>query len=604
MKKIAIYFITVSFLIFVLSGCEDFLTESSLTSYDESSYPNKPDDVKDLLTGTYAAMIRGTLEQNGESHYIMLSELACDDRFGGGGRNDIISQSMNHLLLIQRSNFNGQWTWNYRGIARAMTVMAAIEANMPEGAERTSFEAQAKFLRAYFYFDLVRTLENIPILDELPKTVEDAMEIPDQAHPDDVYKLMATDLWFAYNNLPAVKWDNGAYKPHGVITRWAAASYLARVYLFYTGFYQKPDLPREGGTVTKQDVIAMLEDVINNSGHSLVPDFRTLWPYTNKLTKPDYPYVANENVTWVEDAKNPEHVFVLKAGPDRTNNSSSVSNIFSLCFAVRDQQKDYRTVFPLGKGWGMGPVSTVLWNNWVSDEPDDMRREASIWKWDLETLDPDTWTVDPSKYPWGKENQVEETGLWGKKIVAVRSFGKRGSAKSVDNSLANLWFCFESDPTVWNMSADNFQRGNGCDVIIVRFSDVLLMHSELTETVTGINKVRERAKLNPIGGYSFEALQRERRYELCFEGIRWGDIRRWHIAEQVLDDMYGEPIRNNGAELVMKPQGNAGNTVERYRQTRGFWMIPDNQIKLSGNKLKQNAGWTDDIDWIFTGWTE
>ena len=598
MKKIVIYFATLSFLIFVFSGCEDFLTHSSLTSYDESNYPNKVDDVRDLLTGTYAAMERATLDQDGDPHSIMVAEILCDDRYGGGGRNDIFSQALNHFLLSTRSFFNSQWVWNYRGIARSMTVMAALESNMPEGPERTNFEAQAKFLRAYFYYALVRDLENIPILEELPATVEDAMEIPDQAHPDDVYKLIATDLWFAYNNLPAVKWDDGVYKPHGVVTKWAAASYLARIFLFYTGFYQKPDLPREGGTVTKQDIIAMLEDVINNSGHSLVPDFRSLWPYTNKLTKPDYPYVANDNVTLVEDGKNPEHVFVIKCAP-----YSNGANTYALCFGLRDQQKDYRTVFPLGKGWGMGPVSTNIWNEWVSYEPDDMRRQASIWKWDLETLDPDTWTTDPTKYPWGRENQMEETGLWNKKIVSIRAFGKRGDPKSVNNTLGNLWYCFESDPTMWNRSGDDLQRGNGQDLIIVRFADVLLMHSELTETVTGINRVRVRAGLPQRGAYSFEDLQRERRFELCFEGHRWNDIRRWHI-EHVLGSMYGEPIRNNGVELVMKQQGNAGNTVERYRQTRGFWMIPETQIRLSGFKLKQNAGWTADIDWLYSGYQD
>ena len=600
MKKIIIYFLTILLFVTVTTSCEDFLTESSLTKMDESSYPSKTEDVDELMTGIYAAMIRGVNDTNGASHYIMLSELGGDDRFGGGGRNDFIAQATNHLLLVNRNNIAGQWTWNYRGISRALTALKAMESNMEEGVQRTRYEAQAKFLRAYFYFDLVRTLENIPILEELPATVDDAMDIPEQAHPDDVYKLIATDLWFAYNNLPAVNWDDGAYKPHGVVTRWAAASYMARVFLFYTGFYQKTDLPREGGTVTKQDVIAMLEDVINNSGHSLVPDFRALWPYTNKLVKPDYPYVADENVTWVEDARNPEHVFVIKCAP--TPSGSASVNVFALCFAVRDNQKDFRTIFPIGRGWGMGPVSPVLWDTWENDEPDDMRRQASIWSWNLEALNPDTWTYDSTRYQWGLHNQMEETGLWNKKICGFRAFGKKGKTRTEDCTLANMWFCWESDPSMWNYSGDEYARGNGSDIILVRFADVLLMHSELTETVTGINRVRARVNLPQIGAYSLEALQKERRYELCFEGLRWGDIRRWHIAENVLGAMYGTPVLNGGVSAPMRPQGNAGDVVQRYRQTRGFWMIPDDQIRLSGYKLKQNPGWTDDIDWIFVGW--
>lgn len=51
------------------------------------------------------------------------------------------------------------------------------------------------------------------------------------------------------------------------------------------------------------------------------------------------------------------------------------------------------------------------------------------------------------------------------------------------------------------------QTGNIHDLVLIRFADVLLMQSELKEDVSGINRVRERAGLDPIGSYSLEALQ-------------------------------------------------------------------------------------------------
>lgn len=80
------------------------------------------------------------------------------------------------------------------------------------------------------------------------------------------------------------------------------------------------------------------------------------------------------------------------------------------------------------------------------------------------------------------------------------------------------------------------QTGNIHDLVLIRFADVLLMQSELEESVDGINRVRERAGLTPLGAYSLEALQRERRWELAFEGVRWNDIRRWHIAAAALEN--------------------------------------------------------------------
>ena len=54
------------------------------------------------------------------------------------------------------------------------------------------------------------------------------------------------------------------------------------------------------------------------------------------------------------------------------------------------------------------------------------------------------------------------------------------------------------------------------------------MLDELEQSTTGMNLLRSRAGLNPYAAYSFECLQKERRYELAFEGIRFNDLRRWY----------------------------------------------------------------------------
>jgi hypothetical protein len=91
------------------------------------------------------------------------------------------------------------------------------------------------------------------------------------------------------------------YVESGHATKWAAEALMARVFLFYTGFYSKSELPlAEGGSVSKTEVVAWLEDCIKNSGHELVADFRNLWAYTNKYTVEDYAY-TKEKVERVED---------------------------------------------------------------------------------------------------------------------------------------------------------------------------------------------------------------------------------------------------------------------------------------------------------------
>ncbi|MBQ1649228.1 MAG: RagB/SusD family nutrient uptake outer membrane protein, partial [Bacteroidales bacterium] len=129
-----------------------------------------------------------------------------------------------------------------------------------------------------------------------------------------------------------------------------------------------------------------------------------------------------------------------------------------------------------------------------------------------------------------------------------------------------------------------------------------LMHSELTRTVDGINKVRARVNLAPIGAYTDEALRMERKHELAFEAVRWGDMRRYGKAYAIaaLETQLGQEIRNAGGETVMKDQG-AGYKA-RYEATYGFRPIPRSEISLSNGVLKQNEGWTDTASAQYAGW--
>lgn len=150
------------------------------------------------------------------------------------------------------------------------------------------------------------------------------------------------------------------------------------------------------------------------------------------------------------------------------------------------------------------------------------------------------------------------------------------------------------------------QYDNRNDIILVRYADVLLMLDELEETVTGMNQLRERAGLPKYDSYSFERLQKERRYELCFEGMRFNDLRRWYpdnAGEIISKNQVGAWIEYRGKEV---PGGNKeiqGNGMQkRYKETRGFWRISPTQINLSLNVLTQTPGWDmeDSKIWLFS----
>jgi hypothetical protein len=131
---------------------------------------------------------------------------------------------------------------------------------------------------------------------------------------------------------------------------------------------------------------------------------------------------------------------------------------------------------------------------------------------------------------------VQETDYYGKKLSPICAKNDGSFVTKKDDGSTEMpayVFCFETlmYPGNWDISGENnFQLSNIHDLVLIRFADVLLMQSELKEDVTGINKVRARAGLAPLAAYSLKALQNERRWEFATEGIRWNDIRRWHIA--------------------------------------------------------------------------
>ena len=571
MKKL-IYFSVIVLVLPVLSACESFLDTKSFTTKDGGSFPKSPDDIAQLVTGVYAEFNQiGPMS----SDYLMIAELACDDRFGGGGEDDKSCQAISHLMYTNADEFSDYWGARYTGIARANAALSAIEL-MEDYDGKEQKIGEVKFLRANWYFELVQLLGDVPLMTSVPKSADEVKEAPPQSTQEEIYKQIATDLWDAYTLMPAV-----SYKTFlsGTATKWAAAGLLARVYLFYTGFYDKTDLPREGGTVTKNDVIAALELCMDKSksGHELVQDFRQLWPYSNTATAKDYPYVADmlaHGLVWLEGSENPEVIFSTKftnLGQWDPGGLVNYSNQFPTFFGLRSQP-DYDATFPLTEGWGFGPVNTNMWTQWQKDEPNDMRRKASIWVLEDEAPDPD-------EFKWGGDRQVEETGLWAKKMNAFGAYKDDGTLLS----------SFMSHPDYGNSSRNDYQLEHGTDVIRIRFADILLMHSELTGTPDGMNKVRARVDLPPVA-YTLEALQKERRHELAFEGLRWGDIRRWKIAEQVLDDIYEVDICNNEVWTTMKPQS-PGGVVKRYQDTKGFFNKPRQEIDLSNGAYQQNAGW-------------
>lgn len=563
MKKI----ISILALAMVFLSCEKNLDTVSYDKKNTGNFPATVTDANQMLTGIYSTLSAAI--SNAQHTHFYMAELASDDRFGGGGENDKDMQGLDHLMNTKSSRFEPFWVARYQGINRANTAIETLDnvEGWDSEAQKNQVLGEAHFLRALFYFELSQ------MFGEVPLVVTTVAENIPKAPADETYAQIAYDLQQAINLMSSVPYSSIV---SGHATKWAAQALMARVFLFYTGYYNKADLPvaNEGGTITKTQVISWIDECIANSGHDLVADFRSLWPYANDVTAPDYD--AYTGPEWVGDG-NQEVVFAVKFGTSVDWGDEfqlGYSNQYVLHFGLRSNNGQAAT-FPFGQGWGAGPVNTRLWTEWRVAEPDDIRRTASI-------MNAET---DVENYIYGADSQMEETGFWQKKYIPITAYNEEGTLVP---SYAILKFSAPSD----------MQISHTQDLVLIRFADVLLMQSELKEDAAGLNKVRARVDLPQIA-YSLAALKKERRWELAFEGLRYFDLMRWGDAADALAAQEGVAIKNKGIDTEMR--GFGGGYRARFEATGGFWAIPESQVSLSDGVLTQNEGWGTPAA-EFTGW--
>ncbi len=562
-------------LTFASCGIDDVQNVGELSTAD---FPVSQEDGEAVLAGVYQNL--NSVCANPQMSFLYYSQLASDDMLGGGGVNDKLMQAMDLITNYNQDMTNVFYEARYQGINRANTLIDALPNTTMEDEVKNKLMGQAKFLRAFYYYELASMYGNVPM------RLVPGSEAITQGNIDDPWKQILQDLRDAVSLLPSVKSTDGH------VDKYAAEAMLGRAWLFYSGFFcngtaltdlvstnynadaiTSVELP-DGSTLTKQNVVDAIDDCVK-SGYSLVPDYRNLWAYTNRCTVEDYNYTQGQSLKWVEDdgATNPETLFAIKFNKFASwSTTIGYANGYALHFGVRGGQS-YGNTFPFGQGWGAGPVAPNLMSDWAAAEPNDVRREATV----------QDWRTSTTYKKGGWSDFVQETDYYGKKWSPI-------TCKNAD--LEDGYSCtFENVMYSGNWDVpgkENMQLNNIHDLVLIRYADVLLMQSELKKDVTGINTVRKRAGLPAISAYSEEALRNERRWELSCEGVRWNDIRRWHIAAAALEKQNGVATYYCGNADTNTPH-NGGYTA-RYNATAGFQKMPETQVALG--TVKQNEGWS------------
>ena len=616
----------------MFTSCNDMLdTDPRVTELTAATFPGKPGDVEALNAATYSIMnTLGGGDQSGICNnpfywWCMMS----DECYGSGGLQDNVNKSLHHFTTGSSNQYEQNFILLYGGISRANNQIETIDNvawTEAQKTQRNQLLGEAFFMRGLYTMWLTQLFGDVPLITSTVIT-EDMWE--EASAEDAIYPQIISDFVSA-KSLMKPERANGS----GHADKFAAEAFIARAYMFWAGFYKKVSelasgsapaielVEQEGcngGSLSQADVVAGLRDIISNGGYELLPDYRSLWQYSNSLLWDEahdgvghaYEFIADMDRNNCFDMPgmgngNKEELFQIQfmnaskwAIGGTYNNPRMYSNYLS-CFwglrngATNDNGKRDKT-YPFNQGWGQGTPSCNLWDDWTDAERTggytDIRKLGSMIDLDNEL----------EAYTYEKDDN-EESGYACKKYADV-----------------NLDACAADNDSWWSKcegysssSLDNKQQGDHFeDFYLMRYADVLLMLTELTGEAQWMNMVQARAGV-PQTPYSLKNVQNERRWEFALEGLRFNDLRRWSginsgtssMAAQALQAQKGKQIVCYGqkANKVSLEHMTSAGWAKRYADTNGFLPKPQAQMTLMNGKMKQNPGWDENTpaeEWTY-----
>jgi starch-binding outer membrane protein, SusD/RagB family len=259
----------------LFTGCvDDFLSHKPPVDRVQDNFYQSQNDAEQALYSVYEVLTFSHGRSNDGFHpFDVVSNMLSDDAYAGGsgpGDQPALIDFNAHNISVTNGKAQGLWADRYTGIYRANVLLENMDnINFDSEATRLVFDAEARFLRSMFYFDLVRFFGNVPLFTR-PLVAEDIRM--EQAEPGEVYNFIVEELLDIIPNMR----ENVPAAEAGRATTWAAKALLGRVYLYHQD-YAQPVLGVGSLPVSRAEVVSHLEDIINNSGHGLLDNFEDLW---------------------------------------------------------------------------------------------------------------------------------------------------------------------------------------------------------------------------------------------------------------------------------------------------------------------------------------
>jgi len=557
MKKHILFVAAGALLASGLTSCNDFLTEDTRGSENLDTYFSSADEVNSYTVGCYFEIAKDDWWQI--YNCWLMSDMTTDDMWDGNTTQDDGYQDVTHFLPTAPNNgiLQNFWGARYQGITTCnIGIQNAADTPMDE-AERNTRIAEMRFLRAFFYFDLVRNFGGVPLVTEFTGSTAGI----GRSTQEECYAFVEKELEDVAKVLPQ-RSAQGA-TDLGRATRGAALGILGKTYLYDGKF---------------EEARKTLKTIIDEGEYSLMENFGDVWS------------AAHNN--------NKESLFEVQTmyNGDLYNTGSSLSVITGCRNGV-------------GDGWSWGQPTSDLENAYIAAGDTERLRWTIIKTCCTEIAGENQFSEfvanNATTYAGGVDNEdyksfMEEFGWTASEFNSTYIIDPKQHKSA--RIIRKYFLPLDQRPDIY------LQGKLPLNHRILRYADVLLMYAEACnetgndgQAQWALNEVRNRvhlAAVNATGDALRQAIRNERRLELAFEQCRLYDIRRWKDSngKKVMSNIMGPQgsfvqynLGPNADKYENWNQGEPSSKGERFQEDRDLlWPIPAYEINHSNGAIVQN----------------
>lgn len=560
-------------LMVVISCKDDFLEITPTGSITEMQLTSK-NGLEGVLIGAYGILSGRGGWYAGSTNWLWGSILGGDATLGlpafdHGYEIQVYGAQTTNGTVLQK------YMRTYEGIARVNSLLRLLPKAQPtvSAGDKTRMEAEGKFLRGHYYFELKKIYNNTPYLDE---TVDYNKGIDKVSNTSDLWPMIEADLLFAFNNLPETQ------SAPGRANKWAAAAYLAKAYLFQKKYAQAKTL---------FDNVIANGKTANGKTYGLVSKYGDLFR------------IASDN--------NEESVFAIQSAANTgTTNNANPDLVLNFpyiggpagCCGVNQPTFELANSFRTNAD-GL-PLLDGSYNVGANQLKTDQEVAANA------PFTPDAGSLDPRlDHSIGRRGipYLDHGPHPGIAWIRDQNYGGPYAPKKF------VWS--KAEEASGGVDKSSWTPGySALNVPIIRFADVLLMAAEVEVELNNlekareyVNRVRDRADNEegfvmigngPAADYNIgtydapwtnaamarDAVRFERKLELSGEGHRFFDLVRWGIAPATLNAY----LNYEKTKVATSPFAGVSFTAGKSE----YMPIPQQEIDVLGTTvLKQNPGY-------------